>query len=30
MRERLAAPVDYLPVRPGGAGRAAELILGAL
>jgi pimeloyl-ACP methyl ester carboxylesterase/predicted glycosyltransferase len=29
MRERLAAPVDYLPVEPGGAARAAELILSA-
>ena len=26
MRERLGAPVDYLPVEPGGAARAAALI----
>ncbi len=26
MRERLGAPVDYLPVETGGAGRAAEAI----
>jgi pimeloyl-ACP methyl ester carboxylesterase/predicted glycosyltransferase len=30
MRERLGAPVDYLPVETGGAGRAAELILAAM
>lgn len=29
MRERLGAPVDYLPVTTGGAARAAELILAA-
>ena len=29
MRERLGSAVDYLPVAPGGAARAAELILGA-
>jgi pimeloyl-ACP methyl ester carboxylesterase/predicted glycosyltransferase len=29
MRERLGAPVDYLPVETGAAARAAELILGA-
>jgi pimeloyl-ACP methyl ester carboxylesterase/predicted glycosyltransferase len=29
MRERLGAPVDYLPVATGGAARAAELILAA-
>ncbi|MDX6436954.1 MAG: hypothetical protein QOK34_1788 [Gaiellaceae bacterium] len=30
MRERLGSAVDYLPVRPGGASRAAELLLAAL
>jgi predicted glycosyltransferase len=29
MRGRLRSAVDYLPVAPGGAARAAELILGA-
>ena len=29
MRERLGAAVDYLPVEPGGAGRAADLLLAA-
>ncbi len=29
MRERLGTAPDYLPVTPGGAARAAELILGA-
>ena len=29
MRERLGSAVDYLPVAPGGAARAAELILSA-
>jgi pimeloyl-ACP methyl ester carboxylesterase/UDP:flavonoid glycosyltransferase YjiC (YdhE family) len=29
MRERLGAAVDYLPVEPGGAARAAELLLAA-
>jgi UDP:flavonoid glycosyltransferase YjiC (YdhE family) len=29
MRDRLGAAVDYLPVEPGGAGRAADLMLAA-
>jgi pimeloyl-ACP methyl ester carboxylesterase/predicted glycosyltransferase len=30
MRERLGATVGYLPVEPGGAGRAADLLLRAM